>query len=792
MKREWVLRENTKSKSSKNLVERLLATRGIVKKEDVYEFLHPLETKITHPNAFLNMPHAVERISKAIDKEENILIYGDFDADGVTSTALLIRTLNHLGAKVSHFIPDRELHGHGLNSKALVKLMTVNKPKLIITVDCASSDVEQVDFINSFKIDVIITDHHETPEFLPNAYAIINPKAPDALDENLPAKEIINLTSLAGVGVAFKLAHALLEKYEKTSFVSEIMPYVTVGTIADVVPLIGENRYFVAKGLELISAQKHWGLARLLELAGYDLSQGVTSENIAFGVAPRINASGRLDTVEDALKVLASDNRQEIEMAIISLNNYNKIRQELCDNTFLEAQEMLKNQGNQENSIILFNPKWHIGIIGIVASKLVEKYYKPVFLMTFSEETNQIRCSSRGVEELNIYDILSANSELFDGFGGHALAGGLSFSTEKTTFEDVKSALNKTINEILGDRKLTPSLKIDLEVDSSEVDIDLISQIDLLQPCGAANPSPVFVMNNLTLVQKKLMGANKNHLKLTVEDSKHNIFDCIWWSKGDISLISGDKLEIAFCPQINTFNGSTTIQLILQDIHSDKLVENEIDITSSSCTKIELKIYDHRKKTNIFSSVEDYVKSSKLNIAIFAEDRVVLEKLKPYKTLSEAVFNRTNSKNVDTIMFFDYPPNQDLLNKIIKSSNAKFLHFMNYEARKTDEKDFLKTFSGMLKFAHKNKDGIFNLEKSAAFLAVAEDTVTLLLEIFEECKMIKILDKKESEYKIEFTSNVEISKALHSALYKDFSKNIKNIEQFKKSILNEKLSNLFK
>lgn len=785
MQKEWIITKNEKSASA-SLVERLLATRGITKPDDIKEFLNPLETKLTHPNVFLDMPKAVERISKAIDNDENILVYGDFDADGVTSTALLLQTFKELGAKADYFIPDREKEGHGLNSKAIVKLMASKKPKVIITVDCGVSDVEQVQFINSFNIDVIITDHHEAPETLPQAFAIINPKAHDALDEKLSAKEIEHLTSLAGVGVAFKLAQALLEYYKKLDFVYDILPYVTVGTISDIVPLIGENRYFVTKGLQLISDGKHWGLKKLLESAGYTLEQGITSEQIAFGVAPRINASGRLDTVEDALKVLASDNKQEIEMSIISLNNFNKVRQELCESIFLEADEMLKQQGNSDDSIILFNPKWHIGIIGIVASKLVEKYYKPTFLMTFSEETKQIRCSSRSVEGISIYDVLSVNSELFDGFGGHAMAGGLSFSTEKVTFEEVKHALNKTINEILDGKKLSPILKVDLQLEPSEIDGNLISDIERLQPFGAANPNPVFVLNNLTLLQKKLMGSNKNHLKLVVEDSQHNTYDCIWWSKGDISLISGDRLDIAFCPQLNTFNGSTTIQLILQDIHAENLKDETENLQKQ---KSEIKIYDHRKKTDIFSSVEDYVKTSSLNIAVFAEENSVLDKLKPYKALIEKVFNRQTVQKADAIMFFDYPPSQEIFDEIIKKTTPKVLHFMNYEIKKFDEKDFLKTFSGMLKFAYSNRNGVFDLQRSASFLAQTKETVIELLNVFSESEMIKGVNGGGNNYKIEFLSNGEISKVLHTRSYKNFLAQIKKTQDYKSSLSESELNN---
>lgn len=786
MKKEWIIAKD-KNTSSKPLIERLLAKRGITKQNEIKEFLNPLETKLTHPNAFTDMQKAVERISKAIDNKEKILIYGDFDADGVTSTALLYRTFKELSAEIDYFIPDREKHGHGLNSKELVKIMASKKPKLIITCDCASSDFEQVQFLNSFKIDIIITDHHEVPDNLPLAYAIINPKAQNALDEKLTAKEIEHLTSLAGVGVAFKLAQALLENYNKLDFVYDILPYVTVGTISDVVPLTGENRYFVTKGLQLISDGKHFGLQRLLESAGYVLEQGITSEQIAFGVAPRINASGRLDTTDEALKVLISDNKQEIEMAIISLNNFNKIRQELCESTFLEAEAMWVNEGFKDNAIILFKPDWHIGIIGIVASKLVEKYYKPTFLMTYSEETKQVRCSSRSIEGVNIYDVLSANAELFDGFGGHAMAGGLSFDVEKITFEEVKKALNTTIDEIVGNKKLTPFLNIDLQLEPNEVDGNLISDIERLQPFGAANPNPVFALNNLTLLQKKLMGSNKNHLKLVVEDSQHNTFDCIWWSKGDISLNSGDILDIAFCPQTNTYNGSTTIQLILQDIHADNLNEDE-ELQKSGVPK-EIRIYDHRKKIDIYSSVDDYVKTSDLNIGVFAEDKSILEKLKPYKSLSEKIINRQIDKKIDAIMFFDYPASKEIFNKILDATKPKFIHFMNYNNNVIDEKELIKTFFGMIKFAFNNKDGIFDLQRSASFLAQTEDSIISLLEAFEACKIISG-EKSSENYKINIFENSEISKVLHTEEYKDFTYQINIVQQFKNSMLEAELNQL--
>ena len=588
--KEWIF--NKYDGQEKSLVKRLLNSRGIRTEEDIKEFLNPLEMKLTHPNAFTDMQKCVERLSTAIDNGEKIVIHGDFDADGVTSTSLLYRTFKHLGADVNYFIPDREKEGHGFDTKALVKVMTQVKPKVIISCDCGISDVDAVNFLNSFKIDVIITDHHEAPEELPKAYGIINPKAPNALDESLSTKQITSLTSLAGVGVAFKVAQALLEKYEKLDYISEILPYVAVGTVADLVPLVGENRYLVTKGLELISNGKHYGLTRLLDSAGY--KGQITSEQIAFGIAPRINASGRLDTVEEALKVLISDNKQEIEMAIQSLNEFNKIRQELCQNIFAEADEMVKKEGNRNSAIVLFNKDWHIGIIGIVASMLVEKYYKPTFLMTYSDETKQFRCSARSVDGINLYDVISMNSELLDGFGGHAMAAGLAFSEEKSSFEQVKAALCKTVKEMAQGKDLKPFINIDLELTANDIDVDLVEQISMLEPFGACNPSPIFAIKNLKIKQKRLMGENKNHLRLTCQSGTQE-FNCIRWKDGDVSLVNGDTLDLAFHPQINEYNGVTSVQLIIDDIHSEYLKEDEV-------SSVSLKLYDHRKKNRYFTA----------------------------------------------------------------------------------------------------------------------------------------------------------------------------------------------
>ena len=780
MLKEWRIKED--KSVEKSLIKRLLFSRGIKTDKEIYEFLHPLEMTPYDPNVFVDMEKTIERLSNAVDNNEKIVIYGDFDADGVTSTSLLYKTFKYLGADVNYFIPDRDKQGHGFDTKALVKLMTTVKPKVIISVDCGISDVEAVNFINSFKIDVIITDHHEAPEELPKAFSIINPKAPNALNENLTAKDIESLTSLAGVGVAFKVAQGLLKHYNKTEFVYEILPFVAVGTISDIVPLIGENRYLVTKGLELISQGKHYGIKRLLESAGYKVEKGITSENIAFGVAPRINASGRLDTVEDAVKILISDNKQEIETSVISLNNFNKVRQELCQNMFLEAEEMLKQEGNRNPAIILYKPEWHIGIIGIVASKLVEKYYKPTFLMTYSEETQQFRCSARGVEGLSLYDIISANSELLDGFGGHKLAAGLYFSKEKSSFEQVKSALNKTLKEMLNGQELKPFIDVDAEVYPTDINVELVEEISQMEPFGASNPSPIFAMKNLKIKEKRLMGENKDHLRLTVQSGTCE-FTCVRWQMGDISLVPGDMIDIAFHPQINEYNGNTSVQLIIDDIHSDMLKDDEPQ-------EVGLKLYDHRKKTNILPLVNDYVKNSKQNIMIFAESKAVKDLLTPFSNLITKTFTREKVTPCDALMFFDYPADKETFDYIIEEARPSSIHFMNYNIKYFDDKEFLTTFIKMLRYAEHNNEGKVNFLRCSSALGKSVETVLTLLDLFEDVDFIKISEKNHEFYKIQLNEIKDLSPVLHNEKFQEVKNLIEECEKFQKNLLENDLTAL--
>ena len=778
--KEWVY--NKKGKEEVSLVKRLLLSRNLVNDEEIDEFLNPLGMKLTSPYDFVDMQKAVDRILKAIINREKIVIYGDFDADGVTSTSLLYKTLTHLEANVEYYIPHREKEGHGLDSASLVKIIASSKPKLIITVDCGVSNIKEVAFLKSFGVDTIITDHHEAKDELPQAIAIINPKAPNALSETLPTRKITELTYLAGVGVAFKLAQALLEKMDKVEFALKILPLVAVGTVADIVPLLGENRCFVKRGLDLIL--NHQGLKMLLQSTGIPLDKPITSETVAFTIAPRINASGRLQTVDSAMKLLLSDNPTELQFAVQTLNEFNSVRQTLCTEMFEEADEMWQKEGKKNPAIILYKPDWHIGIIGIVASKFVEKYHKPAFLIMYSEETKQYRCSARGVKGLNIFDILNENTELFDGFGGHELAGGFSFSQEKASLDDVKSAINKTIKTMLNGHELKPTIEVDLKLEPSDVSEQLIQDLEIFEPFGASNPNPVFAVENLRVKEKKLMGQEKNHLKLICEANGHE-YTCVWWKVGDIGVNNGDVIDILFHPSINEFNGNTYLQMIVEDIHSDA-IEYEKDVEPQN----ELRIYDHRRKTDILKQVDDYVKTSKLNIKIFAESKIVIDKLKDYNALSSRIFNRNTLTACDAIMFFDYPTDKQLLSTIFEQTSANYLHIMSYDVKHFSAEELIKTSIKMLKYAVNYNNGVVELYKFASFLGKSYDTLDVLFKLFTQIGLIKILSNDKNTVTISIDETVNPSLVLHKEGFSTLLELAEECEDFQTFLLNESIENL--
>ncbi len=768
------------------ILARMLLNRGINTQDKVFNFLNPLKAKLIDFNAFKDIQKAYERVKYAIDNNEHITVYGDFDADGVTSTAILYLTLKEIGANVDYYLPDRNSESHGLNTKAIVNLIAKKKTKLIITVDCGISNISEVSFAKGFKTDIIITDHHEAPEVLPDAYAILNPKAPDNIDSSLNIDDINSLSRLAGTGVAFKFSCKLLQEYNKETVVNKLLPLAAIGTVGDVVELIGENRSIAAMGIELIKNNIHTGISKLLKSSGIEDIKSVTSENIAFNIVPRLNAAGRLDSADTAIKLLISDNDEDIEASIKILNDLNTLRQQLCEETFNTADNMYKSDIiHNKKCIILLNDNWHIGIIGIVCSKLVEKYNKPVFLMTRdSINNNIIRCSCRSIQDLNIHEILSLHKDLFEGFGGHKMAAGFSFNETKISFEKFKSALSASIDEYSRDINFNEiAINAEMQLEPEDINKDLLNIIMKMEPTGAANPSPLFVINNANLKDFKLMGQNNNHLKMFITKNNSSALECVKWNCPNFSLPLNSNLDILFSLKLNSFNNTETIQLILNDIHNELL--NQKNSFS------EIKILDHRNKTNIITQVTDFVLSTKKKTGIFIENNKLIKQLNIPESVKEKIFSSEDiPSDMQQLMFFDIPKTKEDFINISKTSGANIIHLMNFNRTELNTDGLISNLSGMLKYSLANMNGEVDINRLAKALDVNNETVECALTLFESMDITNPDKSEDDKYKITYIHPMELSKIKNCEIYAELDDMIKNINDFRNFYTNSSIDEM--
>lgn len=767
--RKIKIKENTnkiKSSTKDSFLDELLALRNLVNEKDIKKFLNPTKQDLISPYAFLDMEKTKNRIFEAIEKKQKILIWGDFDCDGVTSSAILYKALKKLNADFINFIPDRLLHGHGLNSKELLKFISKEKVKLVITVDCGISNVSEVNLLKGLNVDTIITDHHSTDTELPNAYCIINPQVKNALKEDLSFEEIQSLSSNCGAGIAYKLAMALLENIDDNNLKDELMLIAACGTIADVVSLLGENRALVSEALNILNTKKENSHKGIYQLLSKNINSEITSYDIAFILAPRINAVGRLANAKLSFDFLTTDDDTKLSMIIEKLDNYNKIRQSKCSETFEEVNDYLKKHKDEQNNpaIILLNPEWHIGIIGIVAAKIVEEYNKPCFLMTV-DENNNARCSIRSNDLINVYSVLKENENLFLGFGGHKLAGGCSFN--KDDFEIVKNSLLKTIKEQMPNEKQENILYADMELRPNDIELDILDSINKLEPFGQDNQAPIFAMFDVNLDEFKLIGKEQNHLRLVFsKDDKK--FQCVKWNENEVKIPLKAKCDIAFYPRLNEFNDIKNVQLEIIDIYSSQY-------TNQLQSKI--KLFDHRKKTGILSQISSYLERDNVDVAIWAKNPLTKELLSKYQKIKENIIDKLNSHN--GLMFFDYPSSYEEMSQILSQIRPDKIHFMNYKIDENLE-NYIKQINGMIKFCHNKLKGNIEISKIAQALGTSESFVQISLEILEDINSIKILDIDKIEYLKPF--NYEDFK--NNSLFEVLTEEFENIINFKKTMLN--------
>ena len=532
------------------LLATILSNRGIVKENQIEKFLEPKRNDFYDPYGMPDMKITVERIIKAIENNEKTIIYGDYDVDGITSVTVLKSFLEERGLEVGAYIPNRLDEGYGLNKNAIGKISQEGYT-LMITVDCGISAIEEVKYASKLGIETLITDHHEPGEELPEALAVVDAKRKD---------NTYQCRNLAGVGVVFKLIQAIsirlgLEEKEYLKY----LDIVCIGTISDIVPLTDENRVIVKLGLKLVQQTRNLGLRSILQATGYNKIDSIA---ISFGVAPRINACGRMGHQEEALNLFLSKDINEVNELTQKLNAYNKERQEIEKNIFADAVEQINANNLQEkNTIVLMGKNWHHGVIGIVSSKITEMYFKPSILLC--EEGDIGKGSGRSIPGFDLYEALTKCQKSVDRFGGHAMAIGITIKKDK--LEELKNEFEEIAQENHIE-EIVPILKIDSQINLDEINKEMVESLKELEPFGEENKTPLFLFKNLKIDSIRALTDGK-HLNLTVKENK-NIVNAIGFNIGELAneYKIGDKVDIVGNLEINSFNGVDNIQINIKDI----------------------------------------------------------------------------------------------------------------------------------------------------------------------------------------------------------------------------------
>lgn len=533
------------------IVAKLLINRGLGDPHKARQFLVADMESLLSPWDLKGMREAVACVTKTMEEGGSIVVYGDYDVDGITATSVVYRFLKRCGASVSYYIPERQSEGYGLNLEALEGLIAKGTD-LVITVDCGISSYDVVEAVRD-RLALVITDHHEAPALIPRAVAVVDHKQP-----NCPYPD----KNLAGVGVAYKLCQAIWQ--ERTGEVYQAdLDIVALGTVADVVPLVGENRILVKAGLSKMQLQPNRGMEALIDVAGLK-DRKITAGHIGYTLAPRLNAAGRVAHATRAVELLTTPSQEEAYEIAEELQETNLERQALeRDIHEMARQDVLKQGPDADYVVVVGGQDWHPGVIGIVASRLVEEFYKPTLVISIKDGIGKGSC--RSIDNCNIYEALQSAEDLLIQFGGHQAAAGFSIKEDK--IPALRERLAQYCKEHLAETDYLPIVDIDSQVAIDDIDVPLIEEIETLEPYGMANPTPVLALEEATISDLFLMGQQKKHAKVLLEREDSTI-DAIAWNRPDLhaSFFPGDRVKVAFTVQKNEWNGHVSPQLMIQDM----------------------------------------------------------------------------------------------------------------------------------------------------------------------------------------------------------------------------------
>ena len=537
----------------------LLMNRNVTSADSAKSFLSPRLGALRDPFLIKDMDRAVELITDFILKKKSITVYGDYDADGLTATSLLFDFFSRLEIPISFYIPHRLEEGYSLNEKAIRKIAG-GSTGIIITVDCGISSQSEIALAQELGMEVIVTDHHQLPAGFVPICPTINPLRPDS---SFPFKE------LAGVGLAFYLAIAIRSNLREIGFfqnksepdLKSYLDLVAIGTVADIVPLIEENRILVKSGLNVLKETRRPGIKELLRVSGIKNNQAITTYDIAFKLAPRLNAIGRLGPATKAVHLLTTDDEVEASAIATQMDSLNAQRQEIQNGIFSECRERIDKIKDLERrrTIVLFNPQWHRGVVGIVASKIVEEYYRPTLILNV--EGDLLKGSGRSIDGFNLYKALSDLSDLLKQFGGHDRAAGVTL--ESKDIEEFCDRFEELASKRIDTKDMTPKIEVDTKLGLEYITPQILKEIEMLPPFGYKNPEPIFWAGPLKVVSAKVVG--KDHLKLKIKENGIT-FDCIAFGKGAFHSLEGKSVDILFQIETNTWQGIKSIQLVIVDL----------------------------------------------------------------------------------------------------------------------------------------------------------------------------------------------------------------------------------
>ena len=675
-------------------IAKILDSRGINKIEEVKKYFSDNYEEGYDPFLMHDMKRAVERINNAIENEEKILVYGDYDADGITSTVLLVETLVSLGADVSSYIPNRFEEGYGPNKDAFSKIIK-SGISLIITVDNGIAGVDEVELANNLGCDVIITDHHKIQDEIPKAYAVIHPEHPEG---QYP------FGKLAGVGVAFKLAHALLEIYPDF-----LLDLVAIGTVADMVSLTDENRIFVKQGIELLNEDPRIGIKMLLELS--NITTNIDEQTIGFYIAPKLNSIGRMDSAKVGLSFLMAEDASVAKSLAEQIEEYNVQRKEVTENIVKDVIETIENNDVKNKSVIMVSGDYHEGVLGIVASNIVEQYQRPVLIMNNKEGI--LKGSARSVFDFNIYTAINKIGDKFIAYGGHTLAAGFSF--DEQNFKEIEKALCDEFDEYKNNNELKSTKNIDIVSSLEEVSYQFLNSLEVLKPFGMDFEKPNILLENAKVIEKVYFGADKQYLRLTIADEVGNL-ECISFKDNMIfkDINVNDTIDLLCTLDKNYFNGRTKLQAYIIDMQVKEFLFEDLRYTN------------------------------------FDETTISIDSLKLSKDIDNKQSNYYCYKDLDdidteysNIYLLDIPHSLEDINKILELKPKKIYLICNdkqimSEFYKIDKSRLVKLFNIVLNAPNKQVNITQQLDYLLSLLKTNINSLKIMIQIFQELNLVKV------------------------------------------------------